>query len=215
MEKIDYTGRQFNMLKIITFNIDKNAWECLCDCGNVKYYTSRQLQINKPKSCGCLRSQNLVGRIFERLTVKERTTERDNNYNVYYLCECKCGATKLVTAVGLLKGGVKSCGCLPAELGSESGKILAQKTIEACIENTNVRNLTMRMPRNNTSGIKGVTWDKSKGKWLAQISFKKHHYYLGRYDTKEEAAEVRKIAEEKIFGDFLEWYALYKSGIAD
>lgn len=36
---------------------------------------------------------------------------------------------------------------------------------------------------------------------------KKNIYHLGRYDKKEDAADIRKIAEEKIFGDFLKWFA--------
>lgn len=44
---------------------------------------------------------------------------------------------------------------------------------------------------NNTSGCIGVTWDKSKNKWVVSICGK----YLGRYNTIEEAIEVRKKAE--------------------
>lgn len=44
---------------------------------------------------------------------------------------------------------------------------------------------------NNTSGCVGVTWDKSKNKWTVFICNK----YLGRYNTIEEATEVRKKAE--------------------
>lgn len=49
-------------------------------------------------------------------------------------------------------------------------------------------------------------YSKKRKKWIAQIMFKQKCYNLGGYDTLEEAAKVRKTAEEKLFGDFLEWY---------
>lgn len=58
----------------------------------------------------------------------------------------------------------------------------------------------------NTSGTTGVWFDKSRGKWSAEIMFKKKKYFLGRYDKKEDAIAIRKVAEEEIFGSFLEWY---------
>lgn len=209
-QKIDYIGWKNEMLEVVGFDTEKQLWKCKCECGNLIFYSSRQLQNNKPKSCGCLRSKNLVGQTFGRLKVRERTDKRDDNYNTYYLCECNCKEhdknTKLVTATDLLKGNVKSCGCMATECNKELGSKLALKTKEKCLEGTNIRNLTMKTPKSNTSGIKGVTWDKSRCKWLAQIRFKGKLYYLGRYDTKEEAGNVRKIAEDKLFGEFLEWY---------
>ncbi len=59
----------------------------------------------------------------------------------------------------------------------------------------------------NTSGTTGVWFDKAKGKWCAEIMFKSKKYYLGRYNKKEDAIAVKKIAEKEIFGDFLKWYA--------
>jgi len=66
--------------------------------------------------------------------------------------------------------------------------------------------LTARIYSSNTSGYKGVYWDRSRQKWVAQIRFKGKNYKLGRYDNIKDAAKARKIAEDKIFGDFLLWY---------
>ena len=63
-----------------------------------------------------------------------------------------------------------------------------------------------KMLKNNTSGIRGVSWDSHKQKWLAQIRFKGKNYHLGRYVKKEDAAKARKEAEENLFGNFLEYY---------
>jgi AP2 domain. len=46
----------------------------------------------------------------------------------------------------------------------------------------------IRTPRHNTSGRKGVTWDRTSGKWLAFAWTGGRFRNLGRYDTKEEAS---------------------------
>ena len=43
---------------------------------------------------------------------------------------------------------------------------------------------------NSTSGYKGVTWHKRLMKWQAAIGFKGKVYYLGVYDTPDEAHDV-------------------------
>ena len=67
----------------------------------------------------------------------------------------------------------------------------------------------MKKPKTNTSGIKGVSWDKSRNKWVAQIQFKGKNYYLGRYANKEDAREAREKAEKEMFGKFLEEHKEY------
>lgn len=43
----------------------------------------------------------------------------------------------------------------------------------------NIINSKMRI--DNTSGYKGITWDKNRGKYFVQISAKKKHYNIGRF----------------------------------
>jgi hypothetical protein len=56
--------------------------------------------------------------------------------------------------------------------------------------------------KNNASGIKGVSLDKRRSKWLAQIQSDGTHYYLGRFDTKEDAAEAYRKAANKLHKEF-------------
>ena len=167
-------------------------------------------------SCGCynrdnnyIKSNDLTGREFGRLKVIRETEKRDaNNGSVIWECECKCGKIHYVSAHNLLRGGVRSCGCFGRENSSLNGKINGQKIVDNyVIDGTNINNLTAKIPKNNTSGIKGVTWDKRREKWHAQIQFKGKNYSLGYYDKKEDASEIRAIAEKNMFGNFLEWFA--------
>jgi hypothetical protein len=47
----------------------------------------------------------------------------------------------------------------------------------------------------NTSGVTGVLWDKSKGKWSPRIQVMGRTVNLGRTDSFEEAVARRKAAE--------------------
>jgi hypothetical protein len=42
----------------------------------------------------------------------------------------------------------------------------------------------------NASGFKGVSWDKERSKWLAQIRINGKKIYLGRFNSLEAAAQA-------------------------
>ena len=52
------------------------------------------------------------------------------------------------------------------------------------------------MLKNNTSGVKGVSWDKMKGKWEAYIAVNRKLKRLGCYTDLLEAAYHRYAAEQ-------------------
>lgn len=59
-----------------------------------------------------------------------------------------------------------------------------------------------RKSRANTSGLKGVYWDKSQGKWRAQIQLGGKKKHLGRFDTPEQAYADYCAASAKYHGEF-------------
>jgi hypothetical protein len=56
--------------------------------------------------------------------------------------------------------------------------------------------------KNNKSGIKGISWDKSRSKWAVQIRADGTTRNLGRFDTKEDAAEAYRKAVKKYHKEF-------------
>lgn len=64
----------------------------------------------------------------------------------------------------------------------------------------NMRNT--RMSKNNTSGYKGVCWDKNAKKWHVQITVDSKLIYLGLYDTVEDGYKAYCIACIKYHGEF-------------
>lgn len=56
--------------------------------------------------------------------------------------------------------------------------------------------------KNNTSGTKGVNFDKRVGKWRARITVNNITYELGFFNKLEDAIKQRQEAEEKYFGEW-------------
>jgi len=63
---IDITGQIFNRLtalKIVGRDSRRNTlWECICKCGNVKVTTLSRLRNKTCQSCGCIHTENKIGR---------------------------------------------------------------------------------------------------------------------------------------------------------
>lgn len=58
------------------------------------------------------------------------------------------------------------------------------------------------MNSRNTSGFRGVHWDKNRLKWEAQIRCGEKRIHLGRFETKAEAAIAYNNAAVAHFGEF-------------
>lgn len=59
-----------------------------------------------------------------------------------------------------------------------------------------------KLRKNNTSGHKGVYWNKASGKWMVRINVNGKSYYFGMYVNKEDAIKVAIEARKKIHGEF-------------
>ena len=56
-----------------------------------------------------------------------------------------------------------------------------------------------RVHRTSTTGERGVTWSKAKGKWRAAIYVNNRQRHLGYFEDFADAKAARKAAEEKLW----------------
>lgn len=131
---IDITGQKFNHWTVIERAANNSRgdaqWLCECDCENhtQAVVLGTNLRNGHSTSCGCAKkkaaakvghnnSKNLVGQIFGRLEVLEKSYSK--NYKVYWKCRClNDGNICEVSTDHLISGHTKSCGCLQKETAS-------------------------------------------------------------------------------------------------
>jgi len=116
----DITGKKFGKLLVLKYTrtINKRPyWKCKCDCGNVVEKRGKELKSGLIKSCGCLLLKyniplrnNLIGKKYNFLFVLNR--EKNNKNGVYYRCKCDCGNETVAVSYKIIRGWIKSCGCL-------------------------------------------------------------------------------------------------------
>lgn len=109
-------GEKINYWTIIN-NVPKSArLLCRCSCGVERLVQITNLFSGRHKSCGCYKSEGLIGKKFNKLTViKKLDTKR---YDLYeYECLCDCGNKKILTSYDVRSGRYVSCGCVSKLLG--------------------------------------------------------------------------------------------------
>lgn len=93
-------------------------------------------------------------------------------------------------------------GYLPTILDHKDGN-RTNNRIENLREATSQQNCSnTKLSNRNTSGYKGVSWDKKTNKWRASIKVRRKQMSLGHYDEIQDAVAARKQGEEKYHGEF-------------
>lgn len=197
----DISGKRFGRLTAVSPTDQRRdggiVWECVCDCGTTAYVSFRNLAQGYTKSCGCIMREkcDITGRRFGRLTALHPDT------TVMYarrkwVCQCDCGKSCSVGVSNLKSGHTKSCGCL---LHDAEYRTMVEGTCLEVIASPTI-------PKNNQSGVKGVSYYSRTNSWVATITFQKRPYYLGRFHTIPEAAAARRYAEGNLFVPILRRY---------
>ncbi len=134
----------------------------------------------------CKRKTALVGQVIGHLTSKG-----------YLRCRVE-GRDYLVHRLVYLMHH----GYFPVELDHING-VRDDNRIENLRPATRSDNLCNRgMYSNNTSGVKGVTWDKRSNQWQARIHYQKRSYSLGMFVDLELAELVVSEAKDYLHKEF-------------
>lgn len=210
MAKGDLIGKTVNELTVLEEFWYKNKTFCKvrCSCGKVFDTRKDSIKSNKTKSCGHLTqfdAKDIAGERFGRLIAIEPTAIENGAYR--WLCKCDCGNTTEVKIGNLTQGITRSCGCLRIDYRTEKMRE-TRKKMEGVkyVESTFIPALGSKIPKNNTSGVKGVFYDNTRQKWVAVVEFQGEKKLYKRFEKKEDAIKARKEAEEKYFKPMLEKY---------
>lgn len=210
----DLKGKRFGRFTVLeqAETRDKRRgrwWKCICDCGNEVDVLGTLLVTGRKTSCGCDVVKNyayadITGQKFNRLTALYPLKERSGKGGMVWHCRCECGNEIDVPYNDLMYSNLKSCGCQKREHDMKLKELLPH------VDGTSISHLrSTRTPRNNTTGVKGVYY--IRGRYVAKIVFQKKQYYLGAYDTVDEAADARKMAESELNGRVTAFYDCWQA----
>ncbi|GEM_PF-344710 len=204
-------GRRYGMLVVTGKVPGRTAYTCLCDCGNTCVKTLKSLTMYTNRlHCGCQdkpkepkpkkepvkRYEDLTGKRFARLRPQEFIPKKG------WLCLCDCGNTTIVSTDLLKRGLVRSCGCLHRDNANTEAATAANPVVDGTRPSKLRAIVKGKVQRNNTTGATGIFMDG--GRYRASICFANKTVYLGSFGNFEDARYVRKVAEQIVFGEYLE-----------
>lgn len=189
-------GKRYGKL-VVTNEYKSGKWPmctCKCDCGKVVEVRKYSLESGNTTSCGCSRHEDLTGQRFGKLTAI--SYEGYKGRAAMWRCRCDCGKEIVTRASSLKSGNTISCGCA----------VDASHALQDRVDGTRLGGISPKRKARGSSRVKGVSWNRRRGKWEAYIQLQGHQYHLGLYDTLDAAAEARRKAEAEYFTPILEKY---------
>jgi hypothetical protein len=197
-------------------------WHCRCDCGKELDVPSGSLTTGNTRSCGCLLKETA-----RKNGIKSRKLNKYDLSGDYGIGYTTNGEPFYFDKEDyeLIKNYTWSYNPEKYVQSSPFGKILKMHILimsppkgkvvdhinHITFDNRKVNlrvceryqnSINTLTYKNNTSGRKGVYWDKARNKWMVCITANKKTYNLGRYDDFDEAVRVREEAEEKYHKEF-------------
>jgi len=220
----DISKQRFGCLEVIEKSgKDKwgqAIWRCKCDCGNYTEVTGCGLRGGNTKSCGCF-SKKLTSERFKKyntfyekddymvgITAKglEFYFDKEDYEKIKDICwyinrDYVVSKSKSRKSISLHRLIIN-----PTEdmfVDHEDGNPLNNRRNNLRIASNTENSRNSSKPRGKHSSLyKGVSWDKSRGKWVSSIMVNRKHIHLGRYLTEEEAALAYNEGATRYFKEF-------------
>ncbi|MBE6942851.1 MAG: hypothetical protein E7453_01140 [Ruminococcaceae bacterium] len=203
---ISLIGRRFDRLEVVVQTEStlrgQRQWLCKCDCGGTCVVTTANLNRGHTTSCGCKKSPDLTGKVFGKLEVLGRADQRNprgERTTPMWECRCECGEITYKATDTLKNPDISMCSKCASKYAVERARVWA-----GFVDGTQITKIkNMKLTAANTSGVRGVSFEKRSGKWRARLKFKGETINLGIFDLFEEAVSARKQAEMIYLGEFL------------
>lgn len=222
-KRIDMTGQKYGRLTAIELDrIENNHtfWKCQCDCGNVAIIDGAKLRNGHTKSCGCFKLENVRRqRKQNEYEIVEGYVKVKLNDENYMLCDID-DWEKLkrhywnICPTGYAAAGTTAGGRMffHKEVTNTTSEIidhinmnkLDNRKCNLRIADKKINSINRDLQSNNTTGHKGIYFDKRYGTWNARVTVNRKTIHLGTYSTKEQAIAARIKGEEKYYKPQLE-----------
>lgn len=70
----------------------------------------------------------------------------------------------------------------------------------ACVNPAHLRTATHKENQEHRSSeLRGVSWDKARSKWTAYVTHNRKQHFVGRFSSREEAAEAARLKRLDLF----------------
>lgn len=194
----------------------QTVWRCKCICGNEKDISGGRLRCNPPYSCGCVnknKSKNkwdLSGDFGIGYDNQGRTFYFDiedfDIINKYYwrVHQHKYVSTAIYNPNTKKTAQIQLHRLIMSPLPEQEVDHINHIPYDNRKENLRIvsrsqNQMNTMTSTRNTSGVKGVHWDKDMNKWRVRITVDGKRISLGFYSDINEAAKARKEAEIKYY----------------
>lgn len=203
----DYIGKQYEYLKVTGITRKKNRayFVCDCKCGNTCEILAYNVKGGNSLSCGCRQ-------------IESASTHRESKTRLYVIwigIHSRCEKSNDTGYAHYGERGIAVCEewaryepfrDWALNSGYNDNLTIDRIDVNGNYEPSNCRWATMTvqnrnqgMHSTNTSGVKGVS--RIGNRWRAYITVEDKYIHIGRYDTIEQAAEARRQAEIKYWGE--------------
>jgi hypothetical protein len=223
----DLTGIEFDRLKVIErVENDKYRhaqWRCKCKYGNEKIIIGSCLLNGSIKSCGCLGYETKINNGLKNKKFNEYNLNSEYGIGYTFKGEEFYFDLEDYELIAKYCWYIDEHGYVCTHINNKN-QIKMHRLVTNAQENEDVdhikhilydnrklklrkvtqsqNNMNYDIRKDNTSGQRGVCWNKINEKWYVYIDKNKKRYHLGHYINIDEAIQVRKNAEEQLFGEF-------------
>jgi hypothetical protein len=214
MQQINMVGYVFENLLVLkeSSKTDKSRqkfWWCKCICGNEKEIGGRNLRRGDIVSCGCF------GKMQRKKTNTKHGMHSSVEYKTWDGMIQRCTNKNRLAYKNYGGRGILVCEEWKTfenfllDMGEKPSPFHSIERINNegnyCKENckwatSSEQSRNQRIFKTNTSGITGVSWNKRKNKWRANIYHNSKSKHLGYFESKQDAYHARKNAEKILWG---------------
>ncbi len=233
LDNDNLSGKIFNRWKVIEFSHQRKylkyfVCECL-DCGKQKTVYIGSIISGQSKSCGCISKKENAKKInkkYNEFYIDEedkKVTHVILNDNKEMLCDTEDWTDKIPELYWTINSGGYACTNIGyhhptfhrlimnnktqniqnKQIDHINGNKLDNRKSNLRICNNQENSFNKNKNKNNTSGFKGVYYDKDRKKWRGSIQVNGKKYNSPkRYNTPEEAHDWYVEQSNLLFGEF-------------